>query len=124
MARADASYLLKRDYNSVDGEGAIVSCTESFSLKSLGKPPWELEIEDLWDGVIPKECTELVGAVIWRGERFVRGFGSRLKGRCWMSTSLSYTTDADVSKLREVYVNGVRFVRDRKADRDDVDAID
>ena len=44
--------------------------------------------------------------------------------RRWMPTSLSYATDYDTSMLREVYVNGVRFVRDRKVDHDDVDSLE
>lgn len=41
--------------------------------------------------------------------------------RQWSPTSLSYSTDADTSMLRDVYVNGVRFARAPGRDFDDVD---
>lgn len=64
--------LRRRYFEEVDMGGSTVYVPRS-SLMSLGSPPWELEIEDLWENVMPQECTDLVGAVIWRGVRFERG---------------------------------------------------
>ena len=44
--------------------------------------------------------------------------------RRWTPTSLSYSTDYDISMLRDVYVDGVRFVREKKVDHDDVDSLE
>ena len=41
--------------------------------------------------------------------------------RQWTPTSLSYSTDADTSILRDVYVNGVRFARAVERDYDDLE---
>jgi len=67
--------LRRRYFDEVDiGGGRTLNVPRS-SLMSLGKPPWELEIEDMWENVIPPEATDLVGAVVWRGVRFERSDG-------------------------------------------------
>ena len=71
MARKDGSYLLKREFDEVErGDGSVVYVERRPTLRSLGKPPWELEIDDVFEDVIPSEATDLVGAVVWRGVRF------------------------------------------------------
>lgn len=55
--------------------------------------------------------------------RYERTHGEKPRRR-WTPTSLSYSTDYDISLLREVYVNGVRFVRVPAVDHDDVDSLE
>ena len=40
------------------------------NMRKLGEPPYEIEMPDTW--VFPSEITELVDAITWRGQRFVR----------------------------------------------------
>jgi len=35
-----------------------------------GDPPWALEVPDY--GLIPPECSDLVGTLVWRGIKFDR----------------------------------------------------
>lgn len=64
--------LLKRYFEQVEIGGDRTLHVPRSSVLALGSPPWELEIDDQWADVVPKECTDLVQAVVWRGVRFER----------------------------------------------------
>lgn len=64
--------LRKAYFDQVDvGDGKLINVPRT-RLKDFGAPPWELVIDDQYEQVIPKEATELVGAIVWRGVRFER----------------------------------------------------
>ena len=96
------NYLKRRGFDSVEMDGKVVYRP---TVRQLGEPPWEIEMDDPFEGIIPEEATDMVGAVSWRGIRFTR------ENNGWMATSLSYTTDYDTTHLKDVYVNGIRFTR-------------
>lgn len=72
MAGKEENLLRKTYFEQIDmGDGKLLNVPKT-RLKSLGAPPWELEIDDMWVQAIPQEANDLVGTLIWRGIRFER----------------------------------------------------
>lgn len=121
----DADCLRKTYFDEVKLEdGRTLNVPKPASLKEFGEPPWTLEIADQWERLIPPEASDLVGTIVWRGSKYQLQASYRAHGHRWMPTSVSYTTDANTSILRDVYVNGIRFTRVREVNHDDVDSLD
>lgn len=67
-----ASRRVQHDFDRIEMPGGgYVYEPKRPALRMLGKPPWEIEVV-AFDGIIPDETVDLIGAVIWRGVRFVR----------------------------------------------------
>jgi len=67
--KPDRPFYLKKFFDPVVREdGSVLYVPKHQSVKQLGQPPWTLEAPDL--GVIPQSCSDLVGAIEWRGMRF------------------------------------------------------
>lgn len=39
--------------------------------RAFGEPPWEMELDDREFAQIPRGCEDTVGAIRWRGRRYV-----------------------------------------------------
>lgn len=68
--RSDLPYYVKRDWDMIETQAGIRYEPKRPALRMLGKPPWELELT-AFDDLIPDEASDLVGALVWRGRRFV-----------------------------------------------------
>jgi len=73
MSRGDNElpYYRQRDFDKVETPNGTRYEPKRPALRALGKPPWTLKVR-MFDSIIPQEATGLVGAIVWRGVRFVR----------------------------------------------------
>ena len=67
---------LQRNFDRVETPSGCIYVPKRPSLRLLGKPPWTIEMgDDASTSIVPDEALDLIGAVVWRGIRFVREEG-------------------------------------------------